>query len=250
MITTMKQQERIRILLSMQEHPENYTDEQITRMLADDLELAELMEQLVMTKRAFAKQEADKEDIPMDDLWEQFATEHAEEIDALDSPKEESIHHSVHGSPLWKVLCGAKLQSRAAAVFIGTILAAGMAFAAVYMVRMANTQKAQVSQTEHPVSSIPSKGVKKDTVRMDSTIKTTPTVVLEPIVFDNVRLDEMLPQIANYYHTEISFKKEEARELRFYFVWKREDGLEHAIDKLNRFESLSLRLDGNVIIVE
>ena len=246
----MKQQERIRLLLSMQEHPENYTDEQITRMLAEDPELAELMEQLVMTKRAFAKQEADKEDIPMDDLWEQFATEHAEEIDALDSPKEESIHRSVPDSPLWKVLSGAKLQSRAAAVFIGTILAAGMAFAAVYMVRMANTQKAQVSQTEHPVSSIPAREVKKDTVRKDSTTKTTPTVVLESVVFDNVRLDEMLPQIAGYYHAEISFKKKEARELRFYFVWKREDGLEHAIDKLNRFESLSLRLDGNVIIVE
>ena len=246
----MKQQERIRLLLSMQEHPENYTDEQITRMLAEDPELTELMEQLTMTKRAFAKQEADKEDIPMDDLWEQFATEHAEEMDALDSPKEEATNHSVPGSPFKKVLCGAKRQSRAAAMFIGTILAAGMAFAAIHMVRMADSQETQVSLTEHPISSIPAKEVKKDTVRMDSTIKTTSTAVLEPVVFDNVRLDEMLSQIAGYYHTEISFKKEEARELRFYFVWKREDGLEHAIAKLNRFESLSLRLDGNVIIVE
>ena len=246
----MKQQERIRLLLSMQEHPENYTDEQITRMLADDPELAELMEQLAMTKRAFVKQEADKEDIPMDELWNQFAIEHSEEIDALDTRKEEFIHHPVPGSPLRKVLFGAKLQSRAAAVFIGTILAAGIAFAAIHIVKVTSTPKAQVSQTEHPVSPIPAKEVEKDTVRMDSTIKATPTVVLEPVVFDNIRLDEILPQIADYYHVEISFKKEEARELRFYFVWKREDGLEHTIEKLNRFESLSLRLDGNIIIVE
>ena len=70
-----------------------------------------------------------------------------------------------------------------------------------------------------------------------------PTAVSEPIVFDNVSLDEMLSQIAAYYQAEVSFQNESARQLRFYFVWKREDGLEHAIDKLNRFESLSLRLE-------
>ena len=250
MITTMKQQERIRLLLSIQEHPENYTDEQITQMFADDAELAELMEQLAMTKRAFAKQEADKEDIPMDGLWEQFTTEHAEEIDALESEKEESINHPVLSSQWRKMLYRTKWPSRAAAVFTCTILAAGITFAAIQIVRIAHIQKTQVSQTERPVSSIPAKDVKKDTIRMDSTIKATPAVTLDPVVFDNVRLDEMLPQIADYYQTEILFQKEETRQLRFFFVWKREDGLEHAIEKLNRFESLSLRLDGNKIIVE
>ena len=72
----MEQQERIRLLLSMQEHPERFTDEQITQMLAEDPDLAELMEQLCMAKRALVKQEVDKEHIPMDDLWEQFASEH------------------------------------------------------------------------------------------------------------------------------------------------------------------------------
>ena len=63
------------------------------------------------------------------------------------------------------------------------------------------------------------------------------------VVLDNVRLDEMLPRIASFYHTEVMFQNEAARELRFHFVWKHKDGLEHAIEKLNRFESLTIRLE-------
>lgn len=234
----MKQQERIRLLLSIQEHPENYTVEQINQMLADDPELAELMEQLAMTKRAFTKQEVDKEDIPMDDLWEQFAALHAEEFDDHESPKEESANHPTLVSQ-WR---------KNAAVFIGVILIAGIAFAAIHFVRLTSTPKERTAQTEHPVSSTPSKILPKDTVRMDTI--TAQKAPMEPVVFDNIRLDDLLPQIAAYYHAEVTFQNDETRKLRFFFVWKREDGLEHAIEKLNRFESLSLRLDGNMIIVE
>ena len=90
MTNNMEQQERIRLLLSMQEHPERYTDEQITQMLADDPQLAALMEQLALTKRAFVKQEADEEALPMDDLWEQFASEHEEALAALESRQEQA----------------------------------------------------------------------------------------------------------------------------------------------------------------
>ena len=242
----MKQQERIRLLLSMQEHPENYTDEQLSQMLAADPELAELVEQLAMTKRALVKQEAEKEMVPMDDLWEQFVTEHVEELDALE---EGDTNHPAIGSKSGKTLFSSKWQSRVAA-FFGVILAAGVTFAAIQIVRMASAPKRQTSQTEQPLSSIPAKDVQKDTIRKDSTIKATPNVALKPIVFDNVPLDDMLSKIAAYYQTEVSFQKEEARQLRFFFVWKPEDGLEHAIEKLNRFESLSLRMERNKIIVE
>ena len=108
-----------------------------------------------------------------------------------------------------------------AASFVGVLLVSGMAFAAIHIVRMVNNQKAE---------------------------DTTDTV--QPVVFDNVPLEKMLTEIAAYYHAEVSFLNDDARQLRFHFVWKREDGLRHAIDKLNRFESLSVRLDENKIIVE
>ena len=65
-----------------------------------------------------------------------------------------------------------------------------------------------------------------------------------------VQLEKMLTEIAAYYHVEVSFLNDDARQLRFHFVWKREDGLRHTIEKLNRFESLSVRLGENKIIVE
>ena len=74
----MEKQDKIHLLLSMQEHPEQYTDEQLLQMLADDPELAEQLEQLALTKQTFAKHEADEEAVPVEDEWQKFAAEHAE----------------------------------------------------------------------------------------------------------------------------------------------------------------------------
>ena len=255
MTNNMEQQERIRLLLSMQEHPERYTDEQIGQMLADDPELAELMEQLAMTKRAFAKQEADKEHLAMDDLWEQFASEHEEELDCLESAEDtEPANRPTPGSRPGKVLRLAKEQRRAAAVFIGILLTAGFAFAAIHIVRQYAGANLQSPSQEMPVSNPPQQKTPATAIPTDTAMTDTATMAVtvtpEPVVFDNVRLDEILPQIATHYQAEVTFKSEATRQLRFHFVWRREDGLEHAIEKLNRFESLLIRLEDSKIIVE
>ena len=77
----MREQDKANLLLDMQEHPENYTDEQLTSMLADDKELAEMLEAAAKTKQAMTKAAVDNEELPMDELWEQFAAEHADEFD-------------------------------------------------------------------------------------------------------------------------------------------------------------------------
>ena len=134
-----------------------------------------------------------------------------------------------------------------AAVFLGILLTAGFAFAAIHIVRHLTDSESVSPETgiENPLQQeqiVTDKRIPTDTTKTDTTMA-IPTAVSEPIVFDNVSLDEMLSQIAAYYQAEVSFQNESARQLRFYFVWKREDGLEHAIDKLNRFESLSVRLE-------
>ena len=124
----------------------------------------------------------------------------------------------------------------------GVLLVSGMAFAAIHIVRMVNSHKAESVQTEQPASYKPSTALPADTVKTDT------ATTVQPVVFDNVPLENMLMEIATYYHVEVSFMNDDARQLRFHFVWKREDGLRHAIDKLNRFESLSVRLDENKIL--
>ena len=209
-------------LLELQEHPEQVTDEQFQQAL-DDPQMRELVEQMAFAKRTFKNEELQAEEPDVEGEWEKFAAKN------FDGGKE-----TQHGYPFKKM----------AASFIGVLLVSGMAFAAIHIVRMVNSHKAETVQTEQPASYKPSTALPADTVKTDT------ATTVQPVVFDNVPLENMLTEIAAYYHVEVLFINDDARQLRFHFVWKREDGLRHAIEKLNRFESLSVRLDENKIIVE
>ena len=55
--------------------------------------LAENQELLALTKKAFVKRKVEKESVPVDEEWEKFAAEHAEELEALekDEPRSATI---------------------------------------------------------------------------------------------------------------------------------------------------------------
>ena len=205
------------------------TDEQLQQSL-DDPQMRELVEQMAFAKRTFKNEELQTVEPDVEGEWEKFAADHYGEEDGEGAGFTLFTHHS-------------SLQKMAAS-FIGVLLVSGMAFAAIHIVRMVNSHKAETVQTEQPASYKPSTALPADTVKTDT------AATMQPVVFDNVPLENMLTEIAAYYHVEVSFMNDDARQLRFHFVWKREDGLRHAIDKLNRFESLSIRLDENKIIVE
>ena len=250
-------------LLELQEHPERLrvdhetsgmqvADEQL-RLALSDSQMHELVEQMAFAKRAFKNEELKATEPDVEEEWEKFAAknfgeEHtvegsrplfgcnhsdASNIIPTNSPTRSFSFFTPHSS----------LQKTAAS-FIGVLLVSSMAFAAIHIVRMAGSKKTETIQVEQPVSYKPSTALPADTVRTDT------AVTMQPIVFDNVPLEKMLPEIAAYYNVEVSFRNEEDRHLRFHFVWKREDGLAHAIEKLNRFESLSVRLDENIITIE
>ena len=265
-------QKRIEWLLELQEHPEQLTDEQFLdepsgkaerqQILADD-EMRQLVKQLGFAKRAF-KHDALKNDIPdVDAEWEKFAASHADELtnaaraegklactmpckeedesqlDALDEDEHKScfvLRLTTH-----KILGRAKRQSRAAASFIGVLLASGITFAAIQVVRNINTPKPQLPTTEQttiePVTSLSA-----DTVKAD-------TIPIEPYIFDNVPLDSMLTAIAAAYGVGVEFENESARELRFHFVWKREDSLDRVVEKLNTFEAINIGMEGKTLVV-
>ena len=131
------------------------------------------------------------------------------------------------------------------------LVVSGIAFAAIHFVRWHHGEESDVKSPRQETPMTPQQQTAPtDTFRTDTAITATQDAAVQPVVFDNVRLDEMLPHIASFYHTEVAFENESARELRFHFVWKQEDGLQHAIEKLNRFESLTIRLENNTIIVE
>ena len=198
------------------------TDEQLQQTL-DDPQMRELVEQMAFAKRTFKDEELQAVEPDVEGEWEKFAAKNFDEG-----------NETQHVYPFKKM----------AASFIGVLLVSGMAFAAIHILRMVSSQKAETVQVKHRTSYKPSTALTADTVKTDT------MTTMEPVVFDNVPLEKMLTEIADYYHDEVSFLNDDARQLRFHFVWKREDGLGHAIEKLNRFVSLTVRLDENKIIVE
>lgn len=199
--------------------------------------VAENQELLALTKRAFVKREVEKESVPVDEEWEKFAAEHADELDALekDEPRTATITR----------LMGI-LPYKVAASIIGIFFTAGVAFAAIHIVRhfvggdlKSPTQEVRISNSSQPSPALPT-----DTVKTDTTTTT------KPIVFDNVALDKMLPQIASYYNKEVDFQNDDARQLRFYFVWKQDETLDVVLHRFNLFESITVELKSDKIVVE
>ena len=197
--------------------------------------LAENQELLALTKKAFVKREVEKESVPVDEEWEKFAAEHAEELEALgkDEPHTATI----------KKLMGI-LPYKVAASMIGILFTAGVAFAAIHIVRMVSHSKPQAIQAEQTISDKPISALPTDTIKTDTTTTT------KPIVFDNVALDKMLPQIAAHYNKEVDFLNADASQLRFYFVWKQDETLDVVLHRLNLFESITVELKSDKIVVE
>ena len=220
----MKNQDKIELLLDIQEHPEKYSDEQLNSMLAEDEELAEMMEQLATTKRAMTKEEAEDEQLDMDVLWQEFEAEHELEFD---EPETKRV-----SMPLRKI----------AAMFIGVALTAGVAFAAIQIVRSVSKPAPEPTKIEAPAA--PKAAQPDDEVPADT------VVAVKPVVFDNVELAQIMEQIAAHYKAEVEMENEDAGAYRLYFEWNSQETLEHVVERLNRFESINIELNNNKMTVK
>ena len=247
-------QKRIEWLLELQDHPEQLTDEQLQQILADD-EMRQLVKQLGFAKRAF-KHDALKNDTPdVEGEWEKFAASHAEELTnaaraegklACTMPCKEEEDESqleILDEGEYKPRLRAYLAPRKiAASFIGVLLASGIAFAAIQVVRNISTPKPQQPTTEQTTDIDPVTSLPADTVQAD-------TISVKPYIFNNVPLDSMLTAIATAHGVGVEFENEAARHLRFHFVWKREDSLSRVVEKLNTFETVNIVEEDKKLVV-
>ena len=250
----MTEEKRIEWLLELQEHPEQLTDEQLQQILADD-EMRHLVQQLGFAKRAF-KHDALKNDTPdVEGEWEKFAASHSEELtnaaraegkitctmpckEEEDESQLEILDEGEYKPRLRAYLAPRKI----AASFIGVLLASGIAFAAIQVVRNISTPKPQQPTTEQTTDIDPVTSLPADTVQAD-------TISVEPYIFNNVPLDSMLTAIATAHGVGVEFENEAVRHLRFHFVWKREDSLSRVVEKLNTFETVNIVEEDKTLVV-
>lgn len=213
--------ENIRQLLEMLDNPDAYTEQEILDIINRDEDTRETYRLMVAAKRSSRQRQADKP-IDVDAAWQKIAEQ-------LPTPVGAGLGA---GSVIYKI----------AASFIGIMLVSGIAFAAIQIVRYAqqHTPKTEeVINTPKPANTPPS-----------DTLPTDTTAVSQPIIYDNIPLEKMLSEIAAHYDAKVTFVNDEARGLRFRFVWNPQKGIGQVVSDLNQFERLTVTLKDDVITVE
>ena len=215
-------------LLELQEHPEQVTDEQLQQAL-DDPQMRELVEQMAFAKRTFKNEELQAEELDVEGEWEKFAADHYGEDN---NGKTNFSLFALHSS-LQKI----------AASFVGVLLVSGMAFAAIHIVRMVNSQKSQTVQTEQPMTAKASTTIPADTVKTD-------TIAPKIIRYDEATLQKILTDMGEYYRLRVELRNEDAKTLRLFFQWNQRQEASKVLEQLNTFERIHLVLNDSTIIAE
>ena len=197
--------ENIRQLLEMLDNPEAYTEQEIQDIINRDEDTRETYRMVVETKRSSRQRQAEKP-IDVDAAWQKF---------------NQKIQPQQHSFDWMKI----------AASFIGVLFVSGIAFAAIQIVRYTqqNTPKTEeVVNTPKPADYTPTDTLTTDTIAAP-----------QPIIYDNIPLEKMLPEIAAHYDAKVTFINDEARLLRFYFMWHPQKGIEKVVSDLNQCKIVS-----------
>ena len=200
----------------MLDNPEAYTEQEIQDIINRDEDTCETYRMMVEAKRSSRQRLADQP-VDVDAAWQRF----------------NETHQSKRNGFSWMKI---------AASFIGVLLVSGIAFAAIQIIRYAqqNTPKTEeVINTPKPTYTTPTDTLTTDTIAAP-----------QPIIYDNIPLEKMLPEIATHYDAKVTFVNDEARQLRFRFVWNPQKGIDQVVSDLNQFERLTVTLNDNQITVK
>lgn len=238
----MEINEKTRMLLDMQENPARYSDDSL-RHAWKDKEVEALMNAVAQGKRALMNREAEVGERETDEAWHDFAAKY---IDGLsDADEDHSWTTATDGLPAsTRFHRGAwtRMSRKVAASVAGIVLASGLAAAGIQLARVSGRASRTQDASVQTVSAEP-KGLPVDTFSVD-------TLGPQSIVFDNVALDVLLPQVANHYGLTVHFRSERSRSLRLFLKWNPQEPVEKVVDKLNLFEHIHTELEGKEIIVD
>ena len=210
------------LLFQMLEQPERYSEAQWQEILADD-ECRELYTLMAKVKSTAPSPEVSDETI--DAEWQRLVQSQR--------PRAAVI-------PLWRKV--AVTASIVVALF-------GLSYAAVttgfFGLQKQDNEPKEVQKSETPQQLPAHEASSAIEVANDS----TPAAV-EPRLYDNVPLEQMLAELAAYYQVDVEYRTDDVRSLRLYYEWEPDYSLDMVVDMLSHFESLSISREGNKLIVE
>ncbi len=218
-------EEKIKRLLDAQEHPEHYTDEELCEIIHDARPLARM-------KRALMEARTEDEDIDVEKAWKVFSQTHPDSSHPL----------SRHRIPRWL---------RVAAVFLGCVFLAGVAFAA--MTRLGWIRSPFAAEKSEVVQHAPVTAALRDTTATaDSITPKQETKKPAPVVkvFDNTTLSDILSAMGQYYGLKVVYSTATAKAIRLHFEWDQAKSIDANIAILNGFQQISITRNGDTLNVE
>jgi len=222
-ITIMEKDQKIQLLLDMQEHPEQFSEQALQTML-DDPEVRELMEATAQLKQAMISEECNatlsQRDFATADIeWQRFAQTYLTEQEPERS---------------WL---------KTAATFIGILMISGIAFAAIYSLTPSSPDLSHDEGSEYIQTS--------DTIKHSTPLASGRGAGGEaPIRYDEATLEQILTDMADYYGLSLNWKSEEAKTLRLFYIWNKQLSASESTKQLNNFERFHLELNDSIITVE
>lgn len=204
-------------LLKMTERPQDYTDEELQRLMSDP-EMREYYELIVSAEAGFAlRKEKNHGDRSRDSAGQ---------------------NHGPVPMILPMILSLGNRFMRIAAMFIVVLMLSGIAFAAYRLVvGIDDKSPIQEVQTANPTQQA---GTLQQAQTNPASIRT----------FENAELQQILQEVSDYYHVSVEFRNEQSRHIRLYTKWDTAAPLQQIIDLLNGFEKVSVRLVDNQIIAD
>lgn len=207
------------LVLDIIEHPGKYTSEQLTEIMSEP-ETREFYNLLCKTESAIKS--SGEPDVNTE--WEKFTSARL-----------------VRPRRLFSWL-GSRAASTAAIVSISiAAVAAGIAVTVSLIDYKSGPIADNVSVTPSVVA------VTADTV----TIKCdTVNVVLTPVMFEDVPLEEIMKEVAEAYGMEVKFNDVNVASLHLYYKFDPSLTLNEVIEQLNTFEQINIRRNGNTLTID
>ena len=204
-------------LLKMTERPQDYTDEELQKLMSDP-EMREYYELMVSAEAGFAlRKEKNHGDRSRDSAGQ---------------------NHGPVPVILPMILSLGNRFMRIAAMFIVVLMLSGIAFAAYRLVAGRDDKSPiQEVQTANPTQQA---GTLQQAQTNPASIRT----------FENAELQQILKELSDYYHVSVEYRNEQSRHIRLYTKWDTTAPLQQIIELLNGFEKVSVRLIDNQIIAE
>lgn len=209
----MTREEKLVRLFEMQEHPERFTDDELQAMLDDE----DIREDIILMRK----------------MRNTFISEKRKvKSEKFDTPKRHAVFFTLHSS-----------LSKIAAIFIGCILLAGIAYAAIRIVQ---------ERTPMPIAEMQTVNVADDNITKTDNVEATNTVAQSDstITIDNEELATVLNAMSEHYNIKVEFESEQAKHIRLFLVWDKTLPVTEIVAMLNKYERINIELADNTLTVK